>query len=176
MREPVTPEKIREFMSRVGSAARDPAQVYLRGGGTAVLSGWRKSTADIDIKIVPDRDELLRAIPALKEALSLNVELASPDQFIPPLPGWESRSVFIERAGSVDWFHYDPYSQALAKIERHHERDARDVEEMFRRGMIEPGKLRELFEQIKPELYRYPAVDAAAFERRLQATLAQRGR
>lgn len=175
MREPVTAPRIHEFMNRVGSSARGPARVYLTGGGTAVLSGWRSVTADIDIKIVSDRDDVLRAIPELKEALSLNVELASPDHFIPPLPGWESRSLFIERVGPVDWFHYDPYSQALAKIERHHERDARDVDEMFARGLVEPGKLRELFERIKPELFRYPAIDPAAFERRLNATLAERG-
>jgi len=172
MREPVTPERIREFMSRVGDAARGPARVYLTGGGTALLTGWRKTTVDIDIKIVPDRDEILRALPALKESLSLNVELASPDQFIPPLPGWESRSLFIQRAGNVDWFHYDPYSQALSKIDRGNERDRLDVGEMLKRGMVEPAKLRELFERIKPELYRYPALDPVSFERRLNASLA----
>jgi hypothetical protein len=31
----------------------------------------------------PESDELLRAIPKLKETLNINVELASPDQFMP---------------------------------------------------------------------------------------------
>lgn len=172
MREPVTPGKIREFMSRVGSAARGPARVYLTGGGTAVLTGWRNTTVDVDIKVVPDRDEIFRALPALKEALSLNVEIASPDQFIPALPGWESRSLFIERTGEVDWYHYDPYAQALAKIERNHDRDRLDVLEMLKRGLVEPSKLRELFDRIRPELHRYPALDPGAFERRLNAVLA----
>src|SRR6201999_1643214 len=32
--------------------------VYLTGGATAVLYGWRESTIDVDIKVVPDNDEL----------------------------------------------------------------------------------------------------------------------
>ena len=39
----------------------------------------------------------------------MNVELASPSDFILPLPGWEERSVFIERFGKVSFFHYDFY-------------------------------------------------------------------
>ncbi len=65
---------------------------------SAVLLGFRASTVDIDLKLIPDSDELLRAIPKLKEELQVNVELASPDQFIPPLPEWRERSRFIRRA------------------------------------------------------------------------------
>jgi len=42
-----------------------------------VLLGWRASTIDVDIKRLPDQDSVLRAIPALKESLRLNIELAS---------------------------------------------------------------------------------------------------
>ncbi len=73
MREPVTPARIREFMSRIGDAAKGPARIFITGGGTAVL--------------------------------------------------------------------------------------------------VEPKKLRELFERIKPELYRYPALDPVSFERRLNEAL-----
>jgi hypothetical protein len=34
----------------------------------------------VDLKIVPESDAMLRAIPPLKESLELNVELAAPDQ------------------------------------------------------------------------------------------------
>ncbi len=51
-----------------------------------MLLGFRSSTVDIDVKLIPDSDELLWAIPKLKEELRVNVELAAPDQFIPPLP------------------------------------------------------------------------------------------
>jgi len=36
------------------------------------------TTVDVDIKLIPDRDEILREIHRLKEALSLNVKLAAP--------------------------------------------------------------------------------------------------
>ena len=42
-------------------------------------------------------------IAGLKEALQLNVELAAPDQFIPPLPGWRERSEQILTAGQVEF-------------------------------------------------------------------------
>ena len=93
----------------------------------------------------------------------MNVELASPDDFIPPLPGWRERSSHIARHGLVDFFHYDFYGQALAKIERGHEQDLRDVEAMRRLGLVDAQRLAELFEAIEPDLLRYPAIDAAYF-------------
>jgi hypothetical protein len=171
MRELATADRIREFMRRLGEAARTDARIYLTGGATAVLIGWRDTTIDVDIKIVPDSDEVFRALPELKEALRLNIELASPDQFIPPLPGWEPRSLFVAREGRVDWLHYDPYSQALSKIERAHDRDVGDVQEMLRRGLVQPALLRELFEKIRPDLIRYPAIDPGSFARKVEQAL-----
>ena len=40
------------------------------------------------VRVVPETDEILRSLPKLKE-LHLNIELASPQDFIPELPGWE---------------------------------------------------------------------------------------
>ncbi len=171
MRDVATAERIREFARRLGAAIPNDTRIYLTGGATAVLLGWRETTVDVDLKIVPESDEAFRAIPALKEELRLNVELASPDQFIPPLPGWESRSPFICREGRVDWHHYDPYSQALSKIERDHPRDQADVAAMLRRGLVEPGLLRRLFEAIRPGLVRYPAIHPEAFAKRLEKAL-----
>jgi hypothetical protein len=65
----------------LGRAVHMEGRVYLTGGATAVLYGWRDTTIDVDIKLIPDRDEILREIPRLKEALNLNVELAAPSQF-----------------------------------------------------------------------------------------------
>ncbi|HVL70142.1 MAG TPA: hypothetical protein VM364_22975 [Vicinamibacterales bacterium] len=70
-------------MRALGQSARDATRVYLTGGATAVLHGWRDSTIDVDVKFVPERDELFRAIQDLKERLQVNVELASPADFIP---------------------------------------------------------------------------------------------
>lgn len=72
----------------VGSGTR----MYLTGGATAVLEGWRASTVDIDVRFDPDLE---------------------------------------------------------------------DVANMVRSGQVEPRVLRQLFEAIEPELFRFPAVDPA---------------
>ncbi len=161
---------LRAFMRALGREADVPCRVYFTGGATAVLLGWRSSTIDADIRIVPDLDRLFRAIPRLKESLQINVELASPSDFIPELPGWEDRSPFIAQEGKVSFHHYDLYAQALSKIERAHEQDLKDVAEMLRRGLIDPGKVSSLFAEIEPKLYRFPAIDPASFREKVDRT------
>jgi hypothetical protein len=158
-------------MRSLGSAADRPTRAYLTGGATAVLEGWRGSTIDVDLVFQPESDALLRALPALKERLELNVELVSPAHFIPELPGWEERSAFVAQEGRLSFHHYDFYAQALAKIERGHRQDLADVREMLSRGLVKSDRLRELFAAIVPALYRYPAVDGEAFRRALEAAL-----
>lgn len=158
-------------MDAFGRSVERDVRVYLVGGSTAVMLGWRESTIDLDIVVVPEDDALLRAIPAIKELLRLNVELAGPADFIPPLPGWEERSPFIARRGKVSFHHYDLYAQALAKIERNHSQDAKDVRSMLANSLVEPDRLRELFLRIEPELFRYPAVDPASFRAAVERAL-----
>jgi len=71
-------ERLRRFCEELARAATADASVYLAGGSTAVLLGWRESTVDADILIVPEQDALYRVLPRLKEELRLNVEIASP--------------------------------------------------------------------------------------------------
>jgi hypothetical protein len=172
MRRVAQREDIEHFMTALGREATNPTRLYFTGGATAVLLGWRASTIDVDIHILPEDDRLLRALPELKESLELNVELACPAHFIPELPQWQERSVFITQEGKLGLFHYDLYAQALAKIERGHALDVTDVEQMFRRALIDPVELNKLFEAIVPHLYRYPAIDPLAFRRAVEQTIA----
>ena len=171
MRPPVDEGRLRELARSLGRVARGPTRIYLTGGATAVLEGWRVSTVDVDLRFEPDVDELLREIPRLKERLGINVELASPPDFIPELPGWRERSPLVFQEGYVDVHHFDFYSQALSKIERGFRQDLDDVAEMVRRELVEPLRLRELYEAIEPELYRYPAIEPSAFRRKLDDAL-----
>jgi hypothetical protein len=155
--------KIELFMVAMGKQVRGKGRIYFTGGATAVLHGWRNMTIDIDIKPDPEPAGLFEAIAALKEELDVNVELASPDQFIPAIPGWSERSLFIAIHGLIEFFHYDPYGQALAKLQRGHERDLQDIQSLLRHGLIQMGRLRELFHLIEPHIIRYPAIDAEAF-------------
>ena len=112
MRSLATADRVRELMSALGGTADAHGAAYFTGGATGVLLGWRETTIDVDILFVPERDALLRELPRLKDVLQINVELASPADFI---------------------------ARALA-----------------------------LFEEIEPELFRFPAVDAASFKRRVE--------
>ncbi len=152
-------------MRLFGRQTRVEVRVYFTGGSTAVLHGWRDTTLDIDLRFHPEPDELYRAIPQIKEQLQLNIELASPSDFIPELPGWQDRCEFITREGSVSFFNYDPYSQALSKIERGHDKDLLDVASMLKDGILERQKLVALFDEIEPFLYKYPAIDPDSFSR-----------
>jgi len=169
MRAVADAQRIRRFMKALGQRTRERVRVYFTGGATAVLHGWRATTIDVDVEIVPDSDPILKELPALKEELGINVELASPAHFIPELPGWRERSAWIADEGSVSFHHYDFYAQALAKLERGHPHDLEDVREMVDRKLIEPARAMELFAAIEPHLYRYPALNAKPFRRAVEA-------
>ena len=44
---------------------------------------------------------------------------------------------------------------------------------MIRRGLVDPGRLLELFRAIEPELVRYPALDPTSFKAAVEATVAR---
>lgn len=165
MRQLADATLIRRFLRLLGRRTRAPGRLYLVGGASAVLVGWRDATIDIDIHLSADDGEILRQIPGLKDELQVNVELAAPSQFVPVPSGWEDRSAFISREGPLDVFHYDFLSQALAKVERGHRQDVVDVAEMLGRGLVDPAALLVASEAIDGELYRYPAVDPPSFRR-----------
>lgn len=169
MRSLVDAARIRRFMRAAGAAAAHDGTCYLAGGATAVLLGWRGTTIDIDIALEPEQDELMRTLPSIKNELAINVELATPRDFIPLPPEWQERSVGIGQEGRLRFAHFDPYSQALSKLERGHERDLEDMRAMLRLGIVEPQRMRELFEEIEPELYRFPAIEPTRFRAAVEA-------
>ncbi|HYK00929.1 MAG TPA: DUF6036 family nucleotidyltransferase [Thermoanaerobaculia bacterium] len=163
MREAVNADRLQQFMRLLAKLSNAQGRVYLVGGATAVLLKWRESTLDVDINIFPEDDRILRVLPELKERLDINVELASPADFIPPLPGWQDRSAFVAQEGNLFFHHYDFYAQCLAKIERGHRKDVKDVRAMIELGLVTPSGLRKMFAEIEPMLYKYPAIDPATF-------------
>jgi hypothetical protein len=62
------------------------------------------------------------------------------------------------------------------RIERGHAKDRGDVAQLLERGLVEPQRLRQFFEDIAPRLDRYPAVDPRSFRERLEDALATRQR
>lgn len=168
MRELAERERIERFMEALGRDARTSVRVYLVGGTTAVLMGWRASTVSVDLVMRPEDDTLLRAIPALKNTLEINVELSSPADFIPVPPGWEERSTFVRDVHRVAFYHFDLYAQALAKVERGHRQDLEDVRAMIDRGLVDRGRAVDYFGRIEPDLYRFPAIDPPSFRKAVE--------
>lgn len=172
MRELADEARIRRFLRALGASVHSEAVVYLAGGATAVLEGWRGTTVDVDLRIEPESDAILRALSRLKDELAINVELATPADFLPLPAGWQERSPFVAREGSVTIRHFDPVAQALAKLERGHDRDLEDVQAMLDRGFVDRATLRAAFDEIEGELYRFPAIDPTAFRSRVEAQVA----
>jgi len=116
-----------------------------------VYEGLRQQTLDITISFeVDDHDHsaFVEAVRDLKERLSLNIEEASPADFIPLPSGYRERSPFIGRYEQLEVFHFDLYSTALSKIERGSESDFDDVLWLLQSGWIELAVLAGYFEEI----------------------------
>jgi Nucleotidyltransferase of unknown function (DUF6036) len=169
MRDEVTRERLRAVMREIARTAPRGKRyrVYVVGGGTAVLSGWRPTSIDADF-FAPD-ESVFRDVQGIKERLNVNVEFARPEHFVPPLPDSEDRHVFIETVDRVSYYHYDPYAQVLSKIVRGFERDIDDARQFVRAGVVDAEKLRKLVQQIPPPEYaKYPNLSQDAVKQAVE--------
>ena len=158
-RKPLDQMKLQSFISEFLRESKGKGNIYLTGGACAVMYGWRSSTIDIDLKADPEPDSFYRILQELKNRLEVNLEIASPDLFVPAIPGWQTRSIWITGLKEVNFYHFDFYSQALAKLARGHPRDLIDVDGMIRSQLITRSRLSELFQDAIPLLERYPALE-----------------
>lgn len=168
MRTTVDAQKLERLMQILGKEAQGAGRIYFTGGASALLVGWRDSTVDVDLRLDPEPAGIFQAIAKLKQELNINIELASPQDFLPPLPGWRDRSVFIGKRGQISFYHYDFTAQALAKLSRGFDRDLKDVEAMYSQKLFSLSKLRDCFETIVPELIRFPSLNPDILRSRVE--------
>jgi len=173
MRSVTNAEKIRRLMEFLGQRAKGPGRIYLTGGASAVLLGWRETTIDVDLKLEPEPPGVFDALREAKDLFDINIEMAAPDDFVPALHGWQERSRVIASFGPIEFRHYDLYGQALAKIERGHKQDIADVQSMLAGQLVEPDTLLGLFRQAEVGLARYPAIDRDSLWVKLHEALHQ---
>ncbi len=67
MRRETDRSKLEAFIDALGNRVTGPGRIYLTGGATAVLHGWRSMTIDIDLKGDPEPSGFFEAIAALKD-------------------------------------------------------------------------------------------------------------
>ena len=162
-RRRLTPEALRELMVELARTAPSgqPFRVYLVGGGTAVMAGWRSATLDADL--YGEGQDVFRDVQGIKERLRLNVEFVRPEHFVPPLAGSADRHRFVERIGAVEFCHYDPYAQLLSKVVRGFRKDLQDARDFVRSGWVDPARFRALVEAIPEAAWtQYPTLSRSA--------------
>ncbi len=172
-REEVDRQRIERFLMALGQRFRQAGRIYLVGGTTLVWEGLRAQTIDIDIAYdiaAADASEFMRTVQTLKRELNINVEEASPGDFIPLPAGYRERSQFVGRYGTLDVFHFDPYSTALSKIERGRDEDLSDVIMLLKNGNLQMDRLVAYFEEILPRVEAHSLKsDPVEFQRKFTA-------
>jgi hypothetical protein len=158
MRTDATVKRVRDLLRGLGRAAEPGCELYLAGGASAVLCGWRDSTRDVDIRLEGPDEAVLRAPVDLKEKLDTNVELSSPLDFPPAPPGWRERRVFVGTFGALNVDHIPFALQALAKLNRRFDQDIADVQAMLAFGLTTREDIRTMHAAIVDELFRAPSV------------------
>ena len=153
LRQAVNRERINDFLRQVGERYHKPARLYLVGGTSVVFEGYRQQTLDVDLVIevsAGNHGDLIRVLQEIRLLLDVNVEEASPGDFIPLPAGFAERHIFIGRYGQVDVFHFDLYSTALSKIERGRRQDMADVIALLEHDRLEWNRLASLYHEILP--------------------------
>lgn len=164
----LTRDKLMHFLEQLGARARTRGACYLTGGACALLQGWRETTVDVDLKFEPEPQGVFDAIPELKRSLEINVELASPDDFVPVPTNWKENSPFIGQFGNLSVYHFDFTAQAISKLERGHPKDLIDVRAMISRGLTSKQRVLDMVQMVLPMIRRYPAIDEDTFARRIE--------
>jgi hypothetical protein len=141
-------QEIEQFLVEVGRL-RQPGRLYLVGGAAMVHRAIRPGlTLDIDIQITLDPANLTTQIAQLKQRLNMNIEFASPGDFMPLPAQWEARSEFIKRYNQVDAFYFDWYSIALSKAQRANPQDVVDLQLLVGQRFVEVAELDVLYQDV----------------------------
>jgi hypothetical protein len=158
MRPNVGKSQIDDFLRNLSRAFRKQGRLYLVGGAALVHLGVRSGTTqDIDIEIrATNEDEMSEAIRRLKDSMRINVEFASPADFIPVPAQWETNAKYVGRYGSIDVFYFDFYSIALSKIERGSATDINDVKLLVQQGIIDLQELDNAYNEVLPRVGKRP--------------------
>lgn len=161
MRQNVTRADIEKFLKSLGKSFHKSGRLYLAGGAALVHMGIRAgATMDIDVAIeASDEDEMVTAIRRIVEQMQINVEFASPGDFIPLPTQWMAQAHYVGRYGEVDVFYFDFYSLALSKISRGNDRDLIDVKLLLQQKVITWEELDATYREVLPRMGKRPYIN-----------------
>lgn len=154
--------------------AEESGALYLVGGSMLVYQGYRPRTRDVNYRVEltsGDDGQFIQALRATQRVSNLNVEQASPADFIPLPHGWKERSPFLTQEGGLTVYAFDPLSTALSKIERGQERDIDDVLALCRAKVLTVDEIVAGFKEIAPRIEReaLPRITEDDFRRKIEA-------
>lgn len=173
MRPNVDRQAIERFLTELGRQFRQPGRVYLAGGAALVHAGIRPGTSattqDIDLDVASG--DMYQVIHQLKQQLNINVEFASPRDFLPLPHDWQSLSRYVGRYGAIEVFYFDFYSLALSKILRGNTRDVQDVALLLQQQHITLAELDQAAQEVATQMGKgsYKRLDPNDFLARYQA-------
>ena len=170
MRPNVDKKAIESFLQQLGRTFHKPGRLYLVGGAALVHAGVRPGfTQDIDIQVGGvNEGDLIVGIQRLIQQMQINIEFASPGDFIPLPSQWETHAQYVGRYGQIEVFYFDFYSIALSKIERGTTRDIEDVKLLVQQQRIALDELDAAYQEVLAQLGkgRYPKITPERFAER----------
>lgn len=151
--EPVTPQTLNQFLTRLGERYSNTATLYLLGGSALLLLGNLRQTLDIDYTTDLDSQQqqsLESIMNELAAEYRLDIEAVPIAEFVPVPADAETRRRFIGRFGQLDVYVYDLYTIALSKIARGFETDMDDVIFLVKSNLIDLSELQKHFQAVLP--------------------------
>jgi hypothetical protein len=145
--------RLKLFLREAGRRTRRPIRLYLVGGSVLTDLGLRAATIDIDYVVDADDPAALAEFKVvmrqLKRELDLNIEPASPADFIPVPKDAFVRSRFVGRYGALSVYYYHLPSLVIAKVARGFEQDLADAERLIRAGEVAWADVETTWQEIR---------------------------
>jgi hypothetical protein len=165
-------ERLSRFLQALGRRLRQPVRFYLVGGSVLIDLGLRSSTLDIDYVAFADDPtvlaELEQAIRVLKNDLDVNVEPASPADFLPIPQTVLERSKYVGRRGRLEVYYYHLPSQVIAKAARGLEQDLADAERLISAGEVAWSDVEATWQEIRASRTGWVRYEPKEIDQRLE--------
>lgn len=154
----ISRDNIEQFLHTLARQFQQPSNLYLTGNAVLVHMGLRASTTNILQLVVETADEssLVALMQRCAEALHLNLEFTSPEDYIPIPWNWQDQARYIGPYGYIDVFYFDFVSLALSKIALGSELDLNDVWLLLQHKLLTLHSLDDAYLEVQPRMGRKP--------------------